>query len=275
MAEAYRVRAHNSARESENRIHDDAVARRFGFTGGLVPGVEVYAYMAHVPVARWGRAWLEHGSATCRFSGPVYEEDEITVESAETPECLELTVRRGADICATGTARLDAVVTEAIEIREPPPAPADRPPADEQTLEVGTLLAMRPMLVTPELAGEHRADVRETDAIYAREGLMHPGMVLRACNWVLKDNVVLGPWIHVGSAVRHLGAGRIGEKLSARACVSGNYERKGHRFVELQALVMADARPIAQVEHVAIYRPRIINQETSRRAPDLPCNSAA
>jgi len=52
------VSAYNTAAASDNRIHDDCVARRFGFRGGLVPGVEVYAYMAHMPVARWGRAWL-------------------------------------------------------------------------------------------------------------------------------------------------------------------------------------------------------------------------
>ena len=55
----YRVQAYNTAHSSENKIHDDAVARRFGFTGGLVPGVDVYAYMMHLPVARWGRAFLE------------------------------------------------------------------------------------------------------------------------------------------------------------------------------------------------------------------------
>ncbi len=62
----YRVKAFNTAVASENKIHDDAVARRFGFAGGLVPGVEIYAYMTHVPVERWGRAWLEAGSAECR-----------------------------------------------------------------------------------------------------------------------------------------------------------------------------------------------------------------
>src|SRR5215469_18031236 len=62
----YRVKAFNTAKASENKIHDDAVARRFGFGGGLVPGVDVYAYMAHLPVALWGRAWLERGAAECR-----------------------------------------------------------------------------------------------------------------------------------------------------------------------------------------------------------------
>ena len=71
----YHVEAFNTAKESENKIHDDAVARRFGFKGGLVPGVEVYAYMTHLPVARWGRAWLDRGSAECRLLKPVYDGD--------------------------------------------------------------------------------------------------------------------------------------------------------------------------------------------------------
>ena len=50
----YRVSANNTAKASENKIHDDATARRFGFTGGLVGGVHVYAYMTHLPVASLG-----------------------------------------------------------------------------------------------------------------------------------------------------------------------------------------------------------------------------
>ena len=36
----YSVDAYNLAKNSENKMHDDSVARRFGFQGGLVPGVE-------------------------------------------------------------------------------------------------------------------------------------------------------------------------------------------------------------------------------------------
>ena len=43
----YRVRAKNTSAYSQNKIHDDAVARRLGFKGGLVPGVTIYAYMTH------------------------------------------------------------------------------------------------------------------------------------------------------------------------------------------------------------------------------------
>src|ERR1700680_5195250 len=34
----YRVLAYNTSKQSENKIHDDAVARRFGFSGGLGRG---------------------------------------------------------------------------------------------------------------------------------------------------------------------------------------------------------------------------------------------
>jgi len=51
--------------------HADAVAKKFGFGGGLVPGVDVYAYMTHPPRERWGRAWLERGKAECRLFKPV------------------------------------------------------------------------------------------------------------------------------------------------------------------------------------------------------------
>ena len=50
---AYQVEAYNTAHASENKIHDSEVARRFGFAGGLVPGVDVYGYMSYPAVQRW------------------------------------------------------------------------------------------------------------------------------------------------------------------------------------------------------------------------------
>src|SRR6266853_1862359 len=104
----YRVAAYNTAHDSENKIHDDATARRFGFGGGLVPGVDVYAYMTHMPVARWGRAWLEHGTAECRFFKPVYDGETATVTGGEGAGELEILVESRGERCATGHAALPA-----------------------------------------------------------------------------------------------------------------------------------------------------------------------
>src|SRR5689334_12545167 len=65
--ETWSVKAFNTAKQSENKMHDDAVAQRFGFSGGLVPGVDVIAYMMHLPVAKWGRAFLERGLIEARL----------------------------------------------------------------------------------------------------------------------------------------------------------------------------------------------------------------
>jgi hypothetical protein len=257
----YRVEAFNASKESENKIHDDAVARKFGFKGGLVPGVDVYAYMTHLPVKRWGRAWLERGSAECRFLKPVYDGDIAVVTAAETAAGLDLRIESHNELCVTGCAALGPEPIRppvALDGGPTPPKPsAERPPADETTLAVGTCFAIIPFRVTDEYAEEYLRTVRETEPLYARDGLVHPGTILHIGNWALRHNVVLGPWMHVGSTVQHFAAARIGDELSARAVVTANYERKGHRFVELDVLVSANgSTPIAHLGHIAIYRPR-------------------
>src|SRR5580704_10637878 len=98
----YEVSAFNTAAASENKIHDDSIARGFGFSGALVPGVEVYAYMAHLPVARWGRAWLQSGAAECRFFKPVYDGALAQVTAEAEDDALALRVESAAALCATG-----------------------------------------------------------------------------------------------------------------------------------------------------------------------------
>src|SRR4051812_41291268 len=98
----YQVHAHNWATESENKIHDDAVAAQFGFRGGLVPGVAVWAYMTHPPAERWGLDWLSGGTMQASFGSPVYEGELVSVQMDDDGG-LTLSNERGEQ-CATGTA---------------------------------------------------------------------------------------------------------------------------------------------------------------------------
>jgi hypothetical protein len=254
----YRVEAFNTAKASENKIHDDAVARRFGFGGGLVPGVDVYAYMTHQPVAQWGRAWLERGTAECRFQKPVYDGDIATVTAAETADGLDIQIESRGEICATGSAALPAQSAALPELfAKPPLPPADRPPASETTLAVGTLLGIRPLPITRELVEQCVNDLRDTETLYLKEGLAHPVIIARTGNWALNHNVVLGPWMHVGSRLQHFAAVHIGDELSVRARITANYEHKGHQFVDADVLVLANrVTPVAQIAHTAIWLPR-------------------
>src|SRR6266404_6362560 len=108
--ESYRVSAYNTAKLSENKMHDDTVAKRFGFSGGLVPGVDVMAYMMHLPVAKWGRAFLERGLIDARFVKPVYDGETADVTGEESDGVLTIAVESRGQICATGSASLPAAV---------------------------------------------------------------------------------------------------------------------------------------------------------------------
>lgn len=256
--ETYRVNAYNTAKLSENKMHDDTVAKRFGFSGGLVPGVDVMAYMMHLPVAKWGRAFLERGWIEARFVKPVYDGEDADVSGEESEGVVSIEVRSRGQLCATGSASLPASVpsvsiTDFVEAA----AVAERGPVNATSYELGKWLGTIPRSWAGDAANEYLTDVRETDAVYAREGLGHPGLIQRVMNKVLVDNAILGPWIHVGSRMQLLSAAKNGDVITARAKVIGNYDKKGHRFVELDALVVANGKtPLAHCHHIAIYQPR-------------------
>jgi acyl dehydratase len=256
--EAYRVQAYNTAKLSENKMHDDTVAKRFGFSGGLVPGVDVMAYMMHLPIKRWGRAFLEHGLIEARFIKPVYDGEIANVTGEESDSVLSIEVESRGRLCATGSASLPASappvsISDFLETA----VVTERKPVNATSYELGKWLGTMPRTWAGEAASEYLTDIREHDPIYLAEGLGHPGLLQRIMNKVLVDNAILGPWIHVGSRMQLLSASASGDELTARARVTGNYEKKGHRFVEFDALVVANGRiPLAHCQHIAIYQPR-------------------
>ncbi|MCA3271853.1 MAG: hypothetical protein ING12_07640 [Roseomonas sp.] len=259
MTMTYRVEAYNLSHASENRIHDDATAQRFGFTGGLVPGVEVFAYCCHPPVEKWGRDFLSRGEVSAGFQKPVYDGRVATVTATPEADGLALSVESEGIACATGFARLPETTPATASLAEWPAAspPETRPKASDESLAPGLWLGTRALELTPQVLADYVRDVREAAPLYAEHGLAHPGLVLRMCNWLLTQNVVLGPWIHIGSKLRFHSEARLGESLTARGRITANIDRKGHRIVTIEALVLADgARPVAHVTHDAIWRPR-------------------
>lgn len=259
-AVSYRVAAFNTATSSANKIHDDTVARQYGFHGGLVPGVDVYAYLTRAPVERWGLPWLREGAIEARFARPVYDGDEVTVTAEEAADgVLEIELRDpSGELCATARARRTGAP---IDRPVPPsaPLPEQRPPASADSLRPGTVLGSLTDRFDPQRAEAYLADVRETLPIY-RDGaggpLAHPGWLLRFANSILARNVELGPWIHVSSDVR-LGA-TVGplQPLEVRGEVLDEFERKGHRFVTLDVAVLTDGAIAQRITHTAIHTPR-------------------
>jgi acyl dehydratase len=261
----YRVKARNTSQQSENAIHHDDVARRYGFRGGLVPGVTVYAYLTEPLVAVFGRAWLERGTASVRFHKPVMDGEELEVTGVVTshdPRGISATVT-GATAAtpeaATMTVTLPAGSPTPVNVAvyRAAPLPDPRPEASRAHLSSLDVLGTPVNTYDETVAGEWLDRVTDPLPLYrGRDGWVHPAFFLDQANKALRQNVRLGPWIHVGSVIRHLSGARIGDTLATRGRVRSVFEKKGREFVELDLVVVSGPRPrpIAHILHTAIYR---------------------
>jgi hypothetical protein len=222
----WRIRAHNSAADSENQIHDDRVAAAYGFRGGLVPGVTVYGYMTPAAVYGLGRAWLERGAISVRFLAPFYQGDTVVTRYI-AGEGLSITAEQeDGSVCATATATVRA---EGGPFPNYPdhPLPEERPVAAPESLEAGTALGS----ITETL------DVEDAEAA--------PERLLRMANEILVRNFRMNPWIHTGSEVRHFNAAEPGERVTVRGVIEESFERKRrHReMIKRSRLTSAAPRP--------------------------------
>jgi len=230
--ETYRVRARNTAPDSENRIHDDRTAALYGFRAGLVPGVTVYGYLTVPVVDRFGADWLARGGMRVRFLQPVYEGDEVVV----TVSGNDVAASKDGTVCASGEIFWSEDAPPDLALYPEQPLPAVRPPASAESLAPGRVLG----------------------TLYAALPAPDEEALLTLSNHLLMQNVQLKPWLHAASEIRHFSLALDGERLSVRGRVAERFERKGHKFVVLDIVVTAGDRLVQHVRHTAIYelRPR-------------------
>lgn len=252
----------NTATASENRMHADEVASRFGFTGGLVPGVDVFAYMAHAPVERWGRDWLSQGRIRARFGKPIYDGDETTVIAEDQADgSLAIAVSARGVACAQGSAwAWSDDVAPAIQPRSELPKPDQRALASAESLAAGRVMGTIPELYLADIGRCHLQNVREELDLFDGGRIASPGYLLRRANYVLSRTARLGPWIHVESDVRLHSLLEDGEVFESRGVVADNFESKGHLIVALDVTVSSHDRLVMSCRHTAIYAPRQVRE---------------
>jgi acyl dehydratase len=231
--------------EADNKIHEDDVARQFGFTGALVPGVELFARITTPLVAAWGEEWLTGGRVEVRFRRPVYDGEELLVELDDGR--LTATGADGEVRCVGSAGRTAdrpdlsgcAEVTPATQlVRDPVVGPF---PSVHAT-------------VTVEQNEWYLDAIGEPLALYRDEAWAHPGMLIKAVHRLLTHNVALGPWIHTASDCRLLGVARLPAVVTSHGRVTHVGRRGRNDEVRYDALVLADGEPVAQVHHTALYR---------------------
>ena len=263
----YRVSAVATSDAWENKIHEDSLARAFGFRGGLVPGVTVYSWMTHPVVASLGGAWLDHGTFSVRFAKPVYFGEEVTVRTSVAAHSRdEVTIQARVvnaqdEVCATATMGMPLgplLPLPDVAAYPAAPLPADRPLASRAVLESRAVLGTPRLQLDRAVLDAFLLKVGERLPIYrGADAPAHPGIYLEQANRALDRNVRVSPWIHVESHGQHLSVPRVGQPLEMRARVKNLFQGKGHEFVELDLLLLAaGARPVAAIRHVAIYQLR-------------------
>lgn len=250
----YEVLARNPATGSENRIHSDDIARKYGFAGGLVPGVTVYAYACAPIVDALGNQWIDSGSVKMRFLAPTYDGErlEVYVEDGGSGEVsVELTANGRR--CASGTARLKAEPLERAAIPHRA-RPAVRPPAGEEAFALGRILGDIRLPTDAETIEQYLESIDEPNPVYLEQRWVHPGLLLNGANWLLVANVIMPAWIHADSEIRHFRAVRIGEPVEVRARVADSFEKK-HRFavIDLDWIAGAD-EVVASGRHTFIWQ---------------------
>ena len=231
--------------EAQNKIHDDDVAQQFGFSGALVPGVELFARITTPLVAAWGEEWLAGGRVDVRFRRPVYDGEELLVDVDD--DRLTVTGPDGEVRCLGSAGRAadrpdlsgHAEVTPATELVRDP--------------VVGFFPSVHETVTVAQ--NEWYLDaIGEPLALYRDNGWAHPGMLIKAVHRLLTHNVALGPWIHTASDCRLLGVPPLPARMTSHGRVTAVGRRGRNDEVRYDALVLADGEPVAQVHHTALYR---------------------
>ncbi len=259
----YEVTARNIAAQSENKIHSDDVARGLGFQGALISGVAVFSYMTRPLLARHGEAWLASGSAETTFFKPAYEGDLVSIKVEPDGE------GGGALVRAIGPGEVELARMESRSEDAPPltgvetlgfketPEGAERPPANWDTIVLNEPMWTLPWHPDAEENAAWVESVMDDLPLYrGPQAPLHPGLVMRAANWVLKHQFVLPAWIHMSSKVNFRSLLRVGEEIQVRAVPVEKYEKKGHQIAVFHVLLVAGGRIAVEVVHKVIFRVR-------------------
>lgn len=257
------ILAMNDAQESENRIHSDEIAEKYGFTGALVSGVNVFGYLTQPLVKAFGPAFLAQGMMDVIFLKPAYQDDLLTITTEETRS--ETSQRNCVTSLSNENGRLLAKLESWLPIELPPiNALADmicenksitRPEIDWDLIILQKPAPAFTWQPSYEENQEHIAAQRDMAACYAGpEGHIHPYFLLDACNQALMRLFILPAWIHTGSKITVRAPLLIGQSIEMKTMPTDKWERKGHQFIKLYIAMLVEGEVVAEIEHTAIFR---------------------
>lgn len=257
------ILALNDAEESENRIHSDEVAARYGFKGALVSGVNVFGYLTQPLVRIYGEQWLQQGMLDVLFLKPAYQNDLLTISTENLDDTSDqrshLTSAHNED--AQLLARLESwLPTTMPKLHDQAHSAGGKAVKEREEINWDRieLHAPAPLFTWQPTLAENEAHVqaqRDQSPLYQGEQqYVHPYFLLDACNKALMRMFILPAWIHTGSKITLRQGTRVGDRLDILTVPVEKWERKGHQFIKLYIAMRKGSEVALEVEHTAIFQ---------------------
>lgn len=232
-------------------IHDDAVARARGFRAALVPGAFLYGHVSRLALASFGPEWLARGALATRFRRPVFNGDTLTVAAAPAEPGARAPV-------TISSADGEAVADGWIAMGEAAPAaglaPPDAPQEPTAVVEGAVVGSPERVLGAEEVARSRRAFAEEAP-VYAAEGIVHSGCLMRiAMSDAYRCLRLPEPPVLAAVEGQHFRPVRAGERIAMVGRVRRVFERNGRHYFETEEHVLASGAPAARFLRTTLMR---------------------
>lgn len=254
----YKIQTFNDALESENRIHSDKIAEKFGFEGALVGGVVVFGHMTYQPVRLMGDSWLTDNQAEVRFIKPAYDQQFLNITCREKDSGhLELECLNDQNtLLATMESRKGATPFNSLWEVSPAKDAVIRREIHWDLLHIDQPAPVH--IWNPSLDGNiaYSSQLKDDNLLYTEgsQPLVHPFWTSRECNSAFVRSFILPAWIHVGTKFYFHKPLRVGQSIEIRMIPTKKWESKGHQLATLYIAFIVDNEPYVEAEHTAIFR---------------------
>lgn len=257
------ILALNNAEQSENRIHSDEIAQRYGFGGALVSGVNVFGYLTQPLVRSYGEEFLNSGMMDVLFLKPAYQDDLLSIssenlgqESSQRSHLTSIFNESGmllAKLESWLPNQLPAV--NELAVVSSGEAPSERPEISWDEIKLNDPAPHFIWQPTQQENDEHVETQRDQSELYqGGNAYLHPYFILDACNKALMRMFYLPAWIHTGSKITLRKALKVGQKIEVKTVPIEKWERKGHQFIKLYIAMWTEDAVAMEVEHSAIFK---------------------
>lgn len=253
----HRPTARNFSHSSENRIHSDDIARAFGFTGALVPGVAVFGHMTYPLTNELGVGWLGHSQVSLRLIKPAYHGDELLVSLDQVDDqTYRVECRNAADVLLADMSVVLPLALPPVDPRASIPGAAIAAVREEISWDaIDVDVPFAGVDWTPNEADNRTYSEQLSDELPVyRAGVVHPHLIQHWCNAALVRRFILPAWIHVGTDMTFRRILKVGDVVQIRAIPIEKWERKGHEFIKLYLAFLVGGVAAVEAIHTAIYK---------------------